>query len=405
MKTRLLLTLLPLLLCSLPLFAADQFVTLDSLKGRAETQRAGSDKWQTITVGTKLFNNDIVRVLAKSSARLRFPNGTEMYIHQNSQILINLFENKETSAISKQITVFFGAVYFVLKKTLPQGFTETDDIKVYTPTSVISLRGTSFVVSVDKQSGTTDLQVVSGTVMARNILRNSSLFISAGYKTVIAMNTDPIVPVVLLNSDIDALKLWVTPAVVDGEMADQIARAKRDYYIITGKFENRLIVLPFFNRTNYAGSWDIERQLAELFADKMHKVNDALIIAVDGTTQSDPLVFGKERKARFVIVGAITSFEIAQRAQISVRADEYKEFNTAVVRVHLQVIDVGSSRMVFESDFAGEISARNAESNTWKYISKLSFSMGDSLFARSIIGQAITQSMEQAADKINNYLR
>ncbi|MDD5673099.1 MAG: FecR domain-containing protein [Chitinivibrionales bacterium] len=387
------------------LLAADQFLTLDSLAGKAEVQKAGQEQWVLVKNGEKLFNNDLIRVLDKSTARLKFSNGSLMYVRQNSQILISLFENSETNLISKHITVFFGAVFFIVKKTLPLGPLDLDDIKVYTPTSVVSMRGTSFLVSVDEKSGASDVEVINGTVLVRNILKNVSLFIGAGYKTNVALSTDPVLPVALLQADIDAIKLWVPMFIMEREMEEQLAKAKRDHYIITGKLDDKVVILPFDNKSHYKGPWGISRKIATALMNRISETNSALVVKVADSAASDPLKFGNALKARFVIAGTIQEFDIKQHAEITVRADEYKEYNIAQVTTYLQLIDVASKKMIYDNTFSGELTVKNSANSTWQYVRKLDFNLHDSTFAQTIIGKAATSMLDQAVEKLTLYLR
>lgn len=195
--------------CSIVFLAhAEPSVLIDSLSGKAEIQRAGHITWEPCRQGDALSNNDMLRVLANSSARLKWEDNNTVYVRANSQININIFQDQQKELISRHITVFYGALYFVLKKTLPKALTEWADLKVYTPTTVIGIRGTSFTVEVDKKTGTTDVAVLSGTVLVRNIIRNAALFVASSNKTKVEMNADPSGPLPLEEADVAYLKTW-----------------------------------------------------------------------------------------------------------------------------------------------------------------------------------------------------
>ncbi|MBD3320230.1 MAG: hypothetical protein GF350_03955, partial [Chitinivibrionales bacterium] len=189
-------------------------VILDSLAGKAQVQRAGKGTWHTAQTKTRLYNNDLIRVGDKSTARLKWGEADHIYLRSNTQILINLHENKQPSLISQHITVFYGAAFFIIKAIMPSLDNKRYDTKVYSPTSIVAIRGTSFCVAADKESGKTELLVLNGTVLTRNILRNVSVFVGSGYKTEIAINTDPVKPSPLLKDDISLLKKWVPPPVL-----------------------------------------------------------------------------------------------------------------------------------------------------------------------------------------------
>jgi hypothetical protein len=382
-----------------------QSVTLDSLTGVAEVQRAGKSDWQVARRGSALFNNDIMRVLEKSNACLKWENGSTMYLHPSSQILINLFGDSASAVISKHVTVFMGAVYFIVKEILPRGTFGRNDTKVYTPTATLAIRGTSFSVTVDKNNGTTDIQVLNGTVLVGNIIRKESMFLSAGYKTTVALSADPLVPQAIVTNNLDSLKLWVPPAIIDEEMKTQIQKAKRDYYIITGNLEDKLLIMPFTNSSNYKGPWDISGRMADFLAGRITQSSKGLTALAATQSAEDAVMAGKEQKARFVITGDIQSFEIVQLAEITAQADKYKESCVARVRFHIQLIDVASKKMVYETDISGEVSDKIMRAHTWQEISTLPFNLDDKKFSTTILAQSISQALDQAYGQIANYLK
>jgi len=61
-RTSIFLITIFLMFSSSILASEEPFVIIDSLKGKAEVQRAGQQKWALIGKDAKLFNNDILRV-------------------------------------------------------------------------------------------------------------------------------------------------------------------------------------------------------------------------------------------------------------------------------------------------------------------------------------------------------
>ena len=379
-------------------------VTVDSLVGAAEMQKTGQYQWKPIALGAKLSSNDIIRALDKSFLRLAWPDGATSYVHANSQILVNLYESPETNVISTHLTIVYGAVFFVIKEVLPKAFTKTFDTKVYTPTAVVSVRGTAFAVEADNKSGATSIKVVNGTVLVGNILKNVSSFITAGFQTYVELKTDPITGKLLLDKDINDLKTWVPIAVIERELALQIAKAGRDHEILAGGFKDKLVILPFENRSHYAGQWNIGPTLARQLTDQLKQANKNIIVENGDTGSVDPLKLGEERKARFVIIGDIEDFDIVQHAEITPAADEYNEFYIAKIRLRIQLINVADKKMVFENTFSGETRGKNLRENSWRKIGKLALSLKDKQFSESILGSSLSEVMEQAADKLIQFV-
>lgn len=399
-------SLMALAFCAIVLMAnpKESFVTIDSLAGTAEVQKQGQQQWKPVSLGAKLYSNDLVRALDKSFARIGWPDGTTSYIRANSQVLINMFETPETNIVSTHLTILYGAVFFVVREVLPKAFTKVYDTKVYTPTAVVSVRGTSFAVEVDDKNAATLVKVTAGTVLVRNTAMNVSSFICAGFQTSVELKTDPIAGRLLLDKDIENLKTWVPRPVIEQEIAAQLAKAARDHQILGGGFRDKLVVLPFENRSRYNGEWNIGRTLAEQLLDQLKQNDKNLTIEGVDTVAVDPIKYGEEKKARFVIIGDVEDFDVAQHAEMTVAADNYSEYYIAKVRVRIQLINVADKKLAFDNTFTGETRGKNGRENSWQKIGKLPFSMKDAQFSKSILGSSLQQVMDQSSEKILQFV-
>lgn len=407
MKSRIFLLFILMLfsIFTMPYSAEEPFVVLDSLKGKAEVQRAGQQRWALIGKDGKLYNNDIIRVLDKSVIRLKWQNGSIIYVNSKLQLLINLHKDTINNIFANYATVFFGAVYFIVKKTLPRGVFTRQETKVYTPTAILAIRGTSFSVSVNKKSGFTRIGIINGTVLVKNILKTQSLFLSAGYQTKVAMNADPLLPEPLLKKEINLLKTWVPPEVIIEEMNTQIAQAKADYATITGKLEEKIVVVPFGNSSIYKGKWKIGEKIATMLAENISLKNRVECDIVSSPkAEADPIQIGLKEKARFVITGEIEHFEIIRRAEITAAADKYQELSIAKICLRIHLIDAEAKKEIYKNDFCQDVSGKNIEGNSWKYIGTLKFDLKDRAFTSSILGKALTSTLDQSSAHLSRHM-
>jgi hypothetical protein len=324
-------------------------------------------------------------------------------MHENSQIMLAFYESSVTSIISRHITVMYGAVFFVIREILPKSLIKQYDTKIFTPTSVVSLRGTSFLIEVDNSSGSSTVKVINGTVLVRNILRNSSLFVSAGFKSTIEMAKDPSGPNALLDKEIDSIKEWVPVPVIEQEMAMQLAKASRDHDVIAGNLKDKILILPFANSSKYTGPWKIQAGFAKMLSEQLQ--HGHVTVEIADSTGHDPLAQGARSAARLVIVGEVQDFDIVQHAEITATADEYREYYVANVRISIQMINVADKRVVFENLYSADKRGANAKDNSWQRISKMAFSLGDQQFVKSILGIAVSQVIEQASEKLNAIIK
>lgn len=373
------------------------FVTLDSLRGEGQIRRVSSQQWNTAKKGERLLNNDVIRISKEGFARLQWPDKTDAFVHGESQILVNLAQPAEENQLRSYATVFFGAAFFVVNKILPQ--TTNRAVQIYSPTAVISVRGTSFLLDVAPKTGTTSVKVLCGTVRVRCIKKNSAIYLGAPHKTTVQIETDPLFSQALLKPDIDTLRSWIPSPVIDREIALQIAKAKRDKLIISGRMDEQCIVIPFINESTYAGSWDLQQGLAAELIKRLSASNTRLKIKLDttGATQETLQQLGK---TRFILNGSIKTFDIVKHAAISVTADSYLEKAISRVAVTLQLYDTNEQEYLFEETFSDDRTEKRSVENTWETVEKLSLDIDNEQFAGSILGITLNQVLTAAAEKI-----
>jgi hypothetical protein len=387
------------------------YTLLDSISGKAELQKAGTSSWIPAEKGARLYDNDILRVSGNSRARLIWKDSSVMFVQENSQVLINLFENPSHDLITRHATVFFGAVFFIIKEILPKGMMTRCDTKIYTPTAALSIRGTSFGVNVDNSNGTTSVQVINGTVQVGNILKNQYVLTSAGYSTVVSMNAEPLQPRAVLTEDIEALKKWVPPKVIETEMNNQIAKSTKDKSNMTAeknadtKVKTDIVIFPLENKTSYEGTWTISTSLSSLIAENLKKSTNNITVATADADDSDPIAYAESKNASYAITGQIITFEVIQKSVISVDAEEYSEQCLATTAVFVELIDVKNQKVLISHLFEGESSGANIPKNTLKEIAALEFNMKDKKFASTLLGEAITGAINQTTGELQRYMQ
>jgi hypothetical protein len=383
---------------------ADGFFQVDSLAGRAEIQRAGQSHWESAGKGTKLANNDCLRTLDKSTAQLRNAEGDTAIVRGNSQLFINVADDPVTGVLTRHVTVLFGAALFVVQKVLPKAFTHIRDFKAYSPTAVVAVRGTTFTMEVDKSNGSTLIRTLEGTVLVRNILRNTSFYLAYPFETTVSIQTDPAPAVSMTREDLDLLMTWAPKSLVEGRIAEQIASGRTDRQKMTNTLSDKVVVIPFMNKSVFKGSWDISTGVAQAFASRMIRANAGSTVIVAGNAGADPLETGKVNKARYVITGAVDELDISQRAEVDPGATRYREYNTGIFKTTIQLIDVQEKKVVYDGAFAGSVSRPASGQTSWTYIGGLAFNPEDKAFADCIVGMALKQNLEQATAAVMTYL-
>jgi hypothetical protein len=398
------LTIITVLSFSFHSFAtAKQFVSVHEIKGIAEIQRAGTIEWKYLTRDTKVNNNDIIRVNDSGKVTLKWPDGTMTYVQKNTQIMVTLYENKAKTTLRANATLMFGAAFFIVKKIIPHD--DSEEMKVYTPTSVIAIRGTSFLVEVDTAKMTTAVKVLSGVVLVKNISKNLSAILGHPYKTIIEKNTNPSAPVAILKNDIDSLLQWIPEPVVNSQLTEQINQSKQDRSALLGTVEEKCIITQFVNNSDYKGSWKPGPEISRHFATLLGDYATRLVVMISDSVITNPVDFAKSQNARYVISGTIDHLETNPYAQISASADEYKESIIAKVAITIQAYDITKTKPVISQMYSAEVSGKNSKENTLNELNKLPFSFSDSTFSSSIIGKALDQTLRKAQKAVHTQLQ
>ena len=97
-------------------------------------------------------------------------------------------------------------------------------------------------------------------------------------------------------------------------------------------------------------------------------------------------------------------FEIIQRAEITAAAHKYRELSIAKVCIQSQLIDVEAKKEIYKDNFCQEVSGKNIEGNSWKYIGALKFDLKDQKFALSILGKALNYTLDQSTAHVSRHM-
>ena len=103
-----------------------------------------TDLTTSIKLGTQLFNNDLIRTGSDGFVKFSYlDDGTTIKVHKNTELYIRGQINKQN--ISKRINMSNGMLKLdVTKQT-------EDEFKIITPTSVASVKGTSFILKTSDE--------------------------------------------------------------------------------------------------------------------------------------------------------------------------------------------------------------------------------------------------------------
>ncbi len=146
------------------------------IQGEALKIKAGEKS--PVKTGDFLAKSEKVETGPSSSLTIQFEDSSKLLVSENSLVVMEeLLKSKETGETETAVRVDRGSVESHVKKQ--KGFKAR--YRVLTPAMQLAVRGTSFIVSVDGDTGRTRSMVLEGTVMASAAGKEVEL--PAGYGT------------------------------------------------------------------------------------------------------------------------------------------------------------------------------------------------------------------------------
>lgn len=141
---------------------AKQLAKLTNVAGDVFVTRSGGAREFSAYGDMPVFQGDWLRTGDNGSVTIAYANGTETTLGSDSDLT---FEKLAGSGGSTQtvLKLWSGSIWNKIKSLL----NIDDQYEVETPTSVMGVRGTLYLVSVDKGSGTTTSHVLDGLVSVR----------------------------------------------------------------------------------------------------------------------------------------------------------------------------------------------------------------------------------------------
>jgi hypothetical protein len=141
--------------------AQTQVATFASIAGSAEVRRAGKGEWQPAALGSSVFATDAVRTGASGFAKLVFSDDVVVDLGSATELTIQEYAGGRSKRSLLRLAQ--GKL-----EVLVRGY-EGDSARyeVETPTAVVRVEATDFVVVYDAAQRATDVVGVEGTVAVR----------------------------------------------------------------------------------------------------------------------------------------------------------------------------------------------------------------------------------------------
>jgi len=207
------LAVLVLLAMTAPAIAQPRTAEIKSLTGQVEVQKKGDTQWVPAIVGGRLAEGDNIRAHAGASAVLDLPDGSTIFVAENSRIAVTKLEFDQQNQ-GRQ--AFFHLVVGKVRAVVSQAAislvkARQSNFAISTPTAVAAVRGTVYVVIYDAVQNVMQVAVLvkdprraTGIVSCTSFFdRFSTVLVREGLAT-IASGTAGCTPPVPISSLPDA---------------------------------------------------------------------------------------------------------------------------------------------------------------------------------------------------------
>lgn len=186
-----------------------------------------------------MYSNDKIKTLRDSFCEFIFDTGEILRLEEQSEVSLKA---------NRQISIFVS----IGKSLMNIDFkTANKKFNVYTPTSILGIRGTEFVVEVIDKS-VTEVAVFSGKVSVKSSDTKEEVLVPAKKQTFVEKNKPPVEPFALTEK---VIKYYETQVLAFQKRAEEI-RKKLDEYI---EKRNKMIDEWYKNREKKIDDWYEQR--------------------------------------------------------------------------------------------------------------------------------------------------
>ena len=136
---------------------------LKSVTGRVEIQKKGDVLWVPAAAGAHLVEGDNIRAWAASSARMDLPDGSTIFVAENSRVAVGKLEfDQQNQAREALFYLAVGKVRAVVSQTAVRLVkARQSNFSISTQTAVAAARGTDFEVTYDEARQETRIAVLA----------------------------------------------------------------------------------------------------------------------------------------------------------------------------------------------------------------------------------------------------
>jgi hypothetical protein len=174
---------------------------ITALEGTAKIQRSSKQKWEKLSVGSKIGDNDMVETFFQTKLTIAFgekKNSVIIGSNSNALFAIALKGTSDKKAFETSLSLFSGGLFAVIAKRMR--------VSIFSTSAVADVDSGSVAVIVDGKNGETGVLVLGGSSVVRSISQQKGKELSTGNTTVIVPGREPSPPLHVTYRHVAVLK-------------------------------------------------------------------------------------------------------------------------------------------------------------------------------------------------------
>jgi hypothetical protein len=173
--------------------------TLTDFEGEVLFQKAGDKTWLPVEANMPLESGDRIRTGFNSSAEILIDDGSILKLEDNAKMeLTGLYVDSATKKVKTRLYLAIGRLF----SNIAQMMNRESRFDVQTPTAIVGIRGTEFVVEL-ADAEETDVGVFEGSVFVNSvddqgsIIKEDEVLVTDGNQTTVQRRKKPLPPFAL----------------------------------------------------------------------------------------------------------------------------------------------------------------------------------------------------------------
>jgi hypothetical protein len=173
--------------------------TLTDFEGEVLFQKAGDKTWLPVEANMPLESGDRIRTGFNSSAEILIDDGSILKLEDNAKMeLTGLYVDSATKKVKTRLYLAIGRLF----SNIAQMMNRESRFDVQTPTAIVGIRGTEFVIEL-ADAEETDVGVFEGSVYVNSvddqgsIIKEDEVLVTDGNQTTVQRRKRPLPPFAL----------------------------------------------------------------------------------------------------------------------------------------------------------------------------------------------------------------